>query len=62
MKLRSILSLIHEYQWISIIDQDGNRLFRHFRKEIPDSNIPDVEVTEIGAGGNGLIIEVRKCV
>lgn len=59
MKLADILPVINDGECVSIIDQFGNRLFRCFRREIINRNIPDVDVTEIAIDGSILIIEVR---
>ena len=61
MKLRDILSLIIDYQWVTIIDQHGNTLFGCFRRRIPNRKIPDADVIEIASSGSILIIEVRTC-
>lgn len=61
MKLADILPVINDCECVTIIDQFGNRLFRCFRREILNRNIPDVDVTEIAIDGSILIIEVRTC-
>lgn len=58
MKLSNVLLAVAENQWISIIDEFGDRIFRGYRKSVLES-IPDLEVTEIAPAGSVLIIEVR---
>lgn len=61
MKLRSILSVVNDYQFVSIIDQFGNSLFKRFRVGIHNSSIPDADVIEIASSSSILIIEVKTC-
>lgn len=61
MKLSDILLLINDCQWVTVIDQFGNRLFRNFRRAIPNNSVPNANVIEIASCVNILIIEVRTC-